>query len=324
VAVQQDPTKLPGPRRVLLGGAALYLVVAFLPWYRIEGLGFVIEFNGWHDLGVVVGILAIDVVAWELLRLAGYAPVDGDRGDRFSAAGGIVLGTVGAIWVLLRASEGSLAFGWLLGALIIGAVLVAASTLFSTARGPEALVALVRPPATDDAEPPPASPKGRPRPRTPTAAELREPASGARPPEGGWPGSPYATRGPASPAAPVPAGGRTRSWTGTRGGAGVAGPAGPAGAPGTPGTPGVAGAGGGADAPAPPREPTDDRGAPAGPSRRPGAARREAPPWRSHPEDVAPSAGSWPKTIAERQRDAPPLWAGRDEGRRSRRPDQDG
>lgn len=334
MAVLQQLSKLSGPRKVLLGGAALYLCVATFPWYRIEGRGFVIEFSGWHELGVLVGILAIDVVAWELLRLSGYAPVDGARGDRFSALGGLVLGLVGAVFVLVRLSEGSLAYGWVLGAVVIGAIALSAVSLFVDAGGPGALAALVgRGPVVDTPGAPPPTVAERPRPGTPTAAELREPVLPAHP---GWRDSPYATGrsagatgpvGPAGPPAERPSGGRSAADRPT-----VDRP--PAGGP----RPwsvmadppaGKRGRGSGADgvvAPAPGRPEADrERPAPAVPSaprarpvppwRRPDPAPPAArPAWRAHPEDAEPPPRGWPKTAAEKQRDQPPLWSGRDEG----------
>ncbi|MDO9407900.1 MAG: hypothetical protein Q7T67_05740, partial [Patulibacter sp.] len=230
--MQPSPT-FSGPRRVLLSGSVLYLLAAMLPWYRIEGRGFVIEFSGLHELGVLVGILAVYVAVWELLRLTGLPPVDGERGDRFSAVGGLALGVVGAIFVLQRLSEGSLAYGWLVGAVLITAVLAASIVLFSVSGGPEALatIAGLRDREPDDGPPPP-SLSPRPRPRTPTAAELAEPGAdraatrdrsradrpagagrlfggepdpGTARPGAAWTGSPYArgaaARGEAAPGA---------------------------------------------------------------------------------------------------------------------------
>ncbi|MSW51374.1 MAG: hypothetical protein F2817_10875, partial [Actinobacteria bacterium] len=194
---QQPSTSIP-LRRFLLGAAVLYLLVAMLPWYRIEGRGFVVEFSGLHELGVLVGILAAYVAIWEIVRLTGVLPLDEDRGDRYSAVGGLTFGATGAVFVLQRLSEGSLAYGWLIGAVLITGVTAASVLLFSVADGPEALATFVGLRDRGDDEEPPRTPttSARPRPRTPTAVELAAPGadrpSGDGSPGATWTGSPYA------------------------------------------------------------------------------------------------------------------------------------
>lgn len=179
---------------VLLGGSALLLCASLLPWYRIEGRGFVLEFSGWHDLGVLAWILTVDLLAWELLRLSPYAPVEGDRGDRFSACGGLCVSAVGGTFVLQRLADGGLGSGWYAGLVLVLALGAASVQLFADARGPQAVAAAL---------------------------------------------------------------GRT--------------------------------------------DPPHDE---------PGV---DVPTWRPRPEDADPAPGRWEKTLAERQRDAPPLWADRDD-----------
>lgn len=273
---QRSPD-LPGPRMVLIAGSLLLLCASLLPWYRIEGQGFVLEFTGWHDVGVLAWILAIDLLAWELLRLTRFAPVTGDRGDRWSAVGGIVVSSATGLYVLQRLVEGGVGTGWYAGVLIVAALGTASVRLFSDARGPEALTAVLgrgAPPVDEGADegPPPQAGAG--------------PATGRRLP---------------APSAPLGLGAGEeepgRAWS----------PRGPARVRPAPGT----------SAPASRPAPVS-RSAP-GPAgglwRTDRATPAPRPARRPHPEDAEGPPGGFEKTLAERVRDQPPLWADRDDGR---------
>lgn len=229
----QELANLSGPRKALLAAAVLLPFIGALPWYRFEGQGFVVEYSGWQDLGVVAWILAIDLVAWELLRASGIAPVDRERGDRWSGAVGLLAAAFGGVFALDRAVDGALAWGWIPGTVLLGVLVWAALRVFVDARGPEAVAAAF--------------------------------GSGAL---------------PADEERPPPVGTSADRATGGS----------------------------------------------------PGAAARSRPPWRRSAGDErgtasedARAATGWPKTLAERQRDAAPLWADRDDDERSpRRPGRSG
>lgn len=281
---------------VLLGGAALLFCASLLPWYRIEGRGFVFQFSGWHDLGVLAWILTIDLLAWELLRLSPYAPVTGDRGDRFSAFGGLCVAGVAGIFVLQRLAEGGIGTGWYAGVVLVAALGAASVRLFSDARGPQAVAAALgraEPPVDDeldgDGGPPPqagAGPAaGRRLPAPSVPLGLTDDGDGRRPPAAGAPGPTWSRPSRPTPDRGAPGPGTSRAGGPDRRAASSR----------------PAGAGDGGLW-------SNDRSAPA-----PRPRRADAPVRRPHPEDaeqVAP--GRWRKTLAERQRDQPPLWADRD------------
>lgn len=54
--------------QVALGGSVLYLIVSFLPWQDVAGLG---TWNEWHGWGVIAGLVSIALVAYESSMLGG-------------------------------------------------------------------------------------------------------------------------------------------------------------------------------------------------------------------------------------------------------------
>lgn len=246
MAVLQELADLSGPRRALLLSAALLPVAATLPWYRFEGDGFVLQLSGWHDLGVVAWILAVDLVVWELLRIAGVVRIDRDRGDRWSAAVGGLVALVGGVFALQRVVDGALGWGWIPGTVLIGGLAWAAARTFLDAGGPATIGLAAGSEVVDD--------------RRPASA-----ASGARAEIPPW-------RAGAPGSAPRPASASRR------------------------------------DVARPPTSAADDR--PRSESARPRAPVDGRPDRRPRPSPSGgPPAGGWPKTPAERQRDAPSLWS---------------
>ncbi|MEV4423571.1 hypothetical protein AB0L40_26920, partial [Patulibacter sp. NPDC049589] len=139
--VPQELSTLSGPRKVLLGGAALLVANSTLPWYRIEVRGFAFELSGWHELGILAWVLAIVLLVWELGRLTSLVELPGDRGDRWSSVAGMSAAFVGLLFVLRRLLDGDLGYAWVSGAVLVAAVGSAAWTLFVGARGLDALSA---------------------------------------------------------------------------------------------------------------------------------------------------------------------------------------
>ena len=56
--------------KILLVASLLYLIDLFLPWQRQEGAFRDFTVSGWEGLGILNGILAIAILAWEIVRLA--------------------------------------------------------------------------------------------------------------------------------------------------------------------------------------------------------------------------------------------------------------
>jgi hypothetical protein len=160
--------RLSGPRRVLLGCAALLVAVSTLPWYHYSVRGLTFEQSGWHEIGVLAWILAAEVVVWEVVRVARLAPIGGDRGDRYSAVGGMATAFVGLLFVLRRGIDGDLGYAWILGAILIAGLGWASWILFIASAGPAAVDArLGRGPAPEESRPD----DGRPAPVRPAPAE---------------------------------------------------------------------------------------------------------------------------------------------------------
>lgn len=70
---------LPLHRKLALGAAVLLFVDLFLPWVTASiSIPDVIDQtesgNGWDGVGVLVGILALALIAWEVARLLGVVP----------------------------------------------------------------------------------------------------------------------------------------------------------------------------------------------------------------------------------------------------------
>ena len=63
-----DISKITHGAKLVLGGTILFLIVSFFSWFSIAGNGFA---NMWHGIGVLAGLLAIVLLAWEAVHLYG-------------------------------------------------------------------------------------------------------------------------------------------------------------------------------------------------------------------------------------------------------------
>jgi hypothetical protein len=70
--------QLPRGRRLAGIAAVVLFIDLFLSWQKACANTVVVNVcgsqSGWHGIGVIVGLLAIAVIVWEGLRLAGQAP----------------------------------------------------------------------------------------------------------------------------------------------------------------------------------------------------------------------------------------------------------
>jgi len=57
--------------KVVLGATIVYLIVLFFHWQEVT-IGGVLSVgqSGWHGVGIVCGLLAIAIIAWQAVRLA--------------------------------------------------------------------------------------------------------------------------------------------------------------------------------------------------------------------------------------------------------------
>ncbi len=63
-----DISKLTHGAKLVLGGSIAFLIVSFFSWFDYAGNGFA---NMWHGIGVLAGLLAIALIVWEAVHLAG-------------------------------------------------------------------------------------------------------------------------------------------------------------------------------------------------------------------------------------------------------------
>lgn len=110
-----DWSKMSTASRILIFAGALYIIDLFLPW-QSKGS---VSVSGTHGIGVLNLLLAIALVAWEVMAVAGVEINAPKSLISAALAGGIVLFTILKIIV---DSEAMAIFAWigLILALVIG------------------------------------------------------------------------------------------------------------------------------------------------------------------------------------------------------------
>jgi hypothetical protein len=61
--------KLSRDLQLLLGGTVLYLIMSFLDWQQVSVGPISAGVTEWHGVGIIAGLLAVALLAWELARL---------------------------------------------------------------------------------------------------------------------------------------------------------------------------------------------------------------------------------------------------------------
>jgi hypothetical protein len=61
-----DISKLTHGAKVVLGAAIAFFIVLIFHWQDYHGFGY----SGWHGIGILCGLLAIALIAWQAVRLA--------------------------------------------------------------------------------------------------------------------------------------------------------------------------------------------------------------------------------------------------------------
>lgn len=107
-----DLSKMSTASKILLGAGVLYLIFLFLPWQSVDiGLGVgSVSASGMEGLGIINLLLAIALIAWEGMALAGVDIKAPRALVSAGLAGGIVVFTVLKIIV---DSEFIAIFAWL-------------------------------------------------------------------------------------------------------------------------------------------------------------------------------------------------------------------
>jgi hypothetical protein len=110
-----DMSKMSTASRILIFAGALYIIDLFLPWQSVDPF----TVNGVHGIGVLNLLLAIALVAWEVMAVAGVEINAPKSLISAALAGGIVLFTILKVIV---DSEAMAIFAWigLILALVIG------------------------------------------------------------------------------------------------------------------------------------------------------------------------------------------------------------
>jgi hypothetical protein len=110
-----DLSKLSTSSKILMGGGIVYLIAAFLPWQRACAdagpLGsFCVSVGGSHGIGIINVLLALALIAWEGLILAGVE-IKAPKGLVSAALAGALL--VFTILKIIVDSESIYIFSWL-------------------------------------------------------------------------------------------------------------------------------------------------------------------------------------------------------------------
>lgn len=114
-----DWSKMSTASRILIIAGAIYIIDLFLPWQSADTVFGTVTVNGVHGIGVLNLLLAIALVAWEVMAIAGVEINAPKSLISAALAGGIVLFTILKIIV---DSEQIAIFAWigLILALVIG------------------------------------------------------------------------------------------------------------------------------------------------------------------------------------------------------------
>jgi hypothetical protein len=114
-----DMSKMSTASKILLGAGVLYIIDTFLPWNKVDvGLG-CCSVSGTHGIGILNLLLAIALVAWEGMAVAGV-DIKAPRALVSAGLAGAIL--VFTILKIIVDSEFIFLFAWigLLLALAIG------------------------------------------------------------------------------------------------------------------------------------------------------------------------------------------------------------
>ncbi|NDL58008.1 hypothetical protein [Phytoactinopolyspora mesophila] len=191
-----DIKSLPLYRQIALIGGFLLFISLFFPWVRASadmggGLGSVSgSASGWDGIGTLVGLLAIVLVAWEVIRVLGVSNQVKINPDILTAAIAALVALFGVIQFIRALSQSAPMPGISVGP-HVGAFLIlifsiglgyAAFLAFQAAGGSAALQDLNKaqaasadaaPAPTDNDVPPPAAPED------PNADDQRQAPSGS-------------------------------------------------------------------------------------------------------------------------------------------------
>ena len=122
-------TKLSRETQVVLAGTVLYLVFSFLDWQQISVMSITAGQSEWHGIGIVAGLLAVALLAWEAIRLLGVKLELGSISPGLVSVGAALLLLVFTVITFLSHNEARhwpAWIGFVLSVVIAGAGIVRA------------------------------------------------------------------------------------------------------------------------------------------------------------------------------------------------------
>lgn len=155
--------KLSREVQVVLGGAVLYLIFSFFDWQQVSGFGITVGRTEWTGIGIVAGLVAIALLAWEAARLLGIKVPLGELSEGIVSLGIALL--LALFTVITFATHGTARHwpAWI--GLILSLVIAAAAVVRARSEGvqlPEARPAGAASTATEPASPPEPAPPAEP------------------------------------------------------------------------------------------------------------------------------------------------------------------
>ena len=58
-------------QQILIGGSLLLIIDLFFPWNRFCAGPFCVSVNGWHQFGILAGLLALALIVFEVMAVMG-------------------------------------------------------------------------------------------------------------------------------------------------------------------------------------------------------------------------------------------------------------
>lgn len=127
--------KLPREVQAVLGGAALYIVFSFFDWQQVSVLSITAGQSEWHGIGIVAGLVALALLAWEAIRLLGVKLELGSVSPGLVSVGAALLLLVFTVITFLSHNEARHWPAWIGFALSV--VVAGAGVLRARAEGVE-------------------------------------------------------------------------------------------------------------------------------------------------------------------------------------------
>ena len=119
--------------KVVLGAAIVYFIVLFFRWQEVDVGGVVsVGQSGWHGVGIICGVLALAIIAWQAVRLANINLEVGVTPSMITAALAVLL-IVFTIIKFLADNEFRTFWAWL--GLILAIVIVVGAWMNMQAAG---------------------------------------------------------------------------------------------------------------------------------------------------------------------------------------------